>query len=562
MSIIHINQIKSYLENNVFDKIDITDLGENLSPEDKKKQLLTRSLSAYCIQCLVDEPIEKITKYVIDGSMDNGIDCIFYSDTSNILYISQAKWHDSGNKTIDKGEIQKFIKGIKDLLNSRYDKFNEKLQSFKKTIDAALQHPNTNIKLLISYSTTNDLPEELHEDIQDFLIEMNDTSEVISYEVLNQSFLHRSIVRGTDTSPINEELILENWGYISEPYEAYYGIINASILSRIYEKYERKLFVPNIRSFLTDSEINTSIEETINSNPESFFYFNNGITFTTESITKKLTSGTNRNTGIFDCINLSIINGAQTVGSIARAGKKDPRNLDNTNVLVKIISLKDAKDDFQSKVTKAANTQNTVGSRDFITQDPEQERLKLELQIEGIYYSYKRGDLFSSESIGFDFEEAISTLSNYKGDIKLVTQAKRELGVLWKDVTKAPYKILFNPTLSSIELWNIVQIQRKIDKLLEEKRNDAVEKNALFLIHGNKFLSFLTIENIISENNIKKEFIDIETLNEKIMISLDDSISRLYISVEKIYPDDYLGNLFKTVSKCQTLYEDINEKNL
>jgi hypothetical protein len=46
--------------------------------------------------------------------------------------------------------------------------------------------------------------------------------------------------------------------------------------------------------------------------------------------------------------------------------------------------LKDTPIDFGKDVTRANNKQNRIENRDFVSQDPEQARIKTELAIEGI----------------------------------------------------------------------------------------------------------------------------------------------------------------------------------
>ena len=70
-----------------------------------------------------------------------------------------------------------------------------------------------------------------------------------------------------------------------------------------------------------------------------FKYFNNGISILCKSYKKTAFGGANTDLGIFDCENIQIVNGAQTVGTIGEFYKCPIEGSPNAEVFVKIISL-------------------------------------------------------------------------------------------------------------------------------------------------------------------------------------------------------------------------------
>src|SRR5207244_6746589 len=99
---------------------------------------------------------------------------------------------------------------------------------------------------------------------------------------------------------------------------------------------------------------------------------------------------------------------------------------------------------FNSEVTRYTNTQNAIERRDFVALDPEQERIRQELHIEGVEYAYKAGMGTGAASARFDLTEATVALACANTDVGLAVQAKREISKLWEDIAKPPYKQLFN----------------------------------------------------------------------------------------------------------------------
>ena len=61
---------------------------------------------------------------------------------------------------------------------------------------------------------------------------------------------------------------------------------------------------------LGNTEVNKEIENTIQNQPDKFWYFNNGITLIANDVTKNLIGGSSRDSGYFNATNISIVNGA------------------------------------------------------------------------------------------------------------------------------------------------------------------------------------------------------------------------------------------------------------
>lgn len=106
---------------------------------------------------------------------------------------------------------------------------------------------------------------------------------------------------------------------MTESSVANYGFVDAGQVASWWEEYNPKLFTPNIRMFLGDSDVNKELEATLIQEPEKFYYFNNGVTILCNSYEKTRAGGTRRDSGTFECKGVSVVNGAQTVGSIGQA---------------------------------------------------------------------------------------------------------------------------------------------------------------------------------------------------------------------------------------------------
>jgi hypothetical protein len=68
-------------------------------------------------------------------------------------------------------------------------------------------------------------------------------------------------------------------------------------------------------------------------------------------------------TGTFECRGASVVNGAQTVGTIVDVAKVNGSSLQAARVLVRLVSLENCPEGFADELTRAANTQNRIEKR-------------------------------------------------------------------------------------------------------------------------------------------------------------------------------------------------------
>jgi hypothetical protein len=337
---------------------------------------------------------------------------------------------------------------------------------------------------------------------------------------------------------------------------AYFGHVAVSEVASWWDKHHPRLFAPNLRVFLGLTEINQSIIETLESSPKNFWYSNNGITALCGSIGKKPIGGTSHDSGVFECLDVRIVNGAQTVGAIALANSKYPEKAVNATVMVRFISLENCPEGFAVQVTRATNTQNRIERRDFVSLDSEQERLRTELQLEGVNYSYKAADSPRDKKSGFDLTEATIALACAHSDISHAMQAKREISKLWEDITKAPYKALFNSGLSSLRLWRLVQIHRTIDAELKNQEDSRDGREAMVPVHGNRFIARQVFQRP-SLKDLDDPVTDLTTVLNVVQGTTTHATDLTIAAPNEMYPDSYIASTFKNFGKCRKIEERV-----
>ena len=491
---LHVKQIEGYLSKTVKTAVNMSDYVGHSDAGQIHNAFLSRGLAALTISHLAEVPIQELCPYITDGSKDGGIDLIYFDSKEQTLYLAQAKWHEDGHGSFDLGDALKFIAGVRKVLDNDLGAFNERIRARKSDIERALFDANARFVLVFAHTGQDDFSAEVTTPINEYIDAQNDTSELMSKRILSQSDLHKAVAAGVAGAPISLEVQLTGWGQVREPHFAIYGQVCATDVASWFQTYGNRLFESNLRQFLVGSTVNQDIVATLLQRPCDFWYFNNGITAIASSVAKKPIGGNATESGIFECTGFFVVNGAQTVGSIHTAADQDPQAVSKAMVLARIISIADSSPAFGSEVTRSTNTQNAIEKRDFVALDPEQERIRQELQFEGVEYTYKTGTASVSAARGFDLMEATLALACAHGDVAMAVQAKREIGRLWEDISKAPYKQLFNNGVNGPHIWETVQTLRAIDVALRSEAQQFTGRDALICVHGNRFIQWATFK--------------------------------------------------------------------
>ena len=549
---LQVNQIKKHLESVYVPYVDDSDLRE-LNETERESHVLSRAYAAYAVASLGGYEPKDVCASITDEYGDNGIDLIHVDTTSKKIWIVQSKFSMSGEKGVECGDIHKFVQGLRELCDGNYSNFGNKTKRIQTIIDDALCDAQFRIFFVIAY-TRKDLSKENHDIIDPYVLEFNEGGEVLYFEDFNLPKAHEILRRGLN-KPIECMLHIKNWGQITAPYKSYFGIVDATEIAQLWGTYSTNLLSKNIRHFLGNTESNNAMNETLRNSPELFKYFNNGISILCSSIKKTLLGGTNTDVGLFECKDIQIVNGAQTVGTLGEFYKTPTEGAPVAEVFVKVISLEGAPDDFSIRQTIANNTQNKVEKKDFASLSPIQVKLKDELRLDGITYHLKRGtDVPTLDDYNYTFDEAATALAASQTDVSLSVLAKREVGKLWESLSTPPYTLLFNDELSPVKLKHVLMINRAIKNELESLYGSQTEpRNKRILVLGNLFITHLVMQ------DVKRA--DLENKSLKIKEYIDNTIKPLarkyaeatIAAVNSNYSNSNIPQLFRNYTKCRDI---------
>jgi hypothetical protein len=223
--------------------------------------------------------------------------------------------------------------------------------------------------------------------------------------------------------------------------------------------------------------------------------------------------------------------------------------------MVRFISLEGASPDFASEVTRATNTQNRIGGRDFLSLDPEQARLRDEFAVDQLEYVFRTGEIDPDHDRGCSVVEATLALACSQVNPGLATQAKREISRLWDDISKAPYRLLFNATTTNLRIWRSVQVLRLVDRELTAQAKARGGRARGIAVHGNRLVLHLVFRQL-NMAKIDQPGYDWDAELKRCEGLISATLSAVIEVVDEYFPG-YLASLFKNASKSATLAERV-----
>ncbi|MDG7054806.1 MAG: AIPR family protein, partial [Nitrososphaerota archaeon] len=234
------------------------------------------------------------------------------------------------------------------------------------------------------------------------------------------------------------------------------GILKLRELTEFISKNRDYVFESNIRQWMQfKTSVNKGIRETLQNEPNKFFYYNNGITIVVSNFEE-----IGNNSILLHAP--QIVNGAQTSNSILDRAKRT-HNLDGS-ITVTIIKADDEED--QNNITKYRNSQNSVRGKDLVSLMDFHKSIKSQLQNRGYFYEIQAGS--------FDTKTK-SQQSEFKGDIiynkylpdnhKKVIVAKDAIQALVAGIEQRPTESYSSPA-------QFLPRGSKYDQVFNEKLED------------------------------------------------------------------------------------------
>lgn len=309
---------------------------------------------------------------------DNSINLLAVDyDPSHISTITNDKRDDMYGKMVS------FIANVKKGYFQENSLESDPIYSFVTEIIRKLPTTdNLNLFILSSNVKSNTLKE-----LPPQMVDIDGKEVNVVLKIIDIQYLFNSSLSTRKTDPVNIIVSDINNGKVTgikclpaniqgDGYEAYLAVLPGDFLSEVYRLYGGRLLEKNVRSFLSvRGNVNKGIRNTIRTEPDKFFTYNNGIACTASSIKTE-----NKTDGLYitELNDLQIINGGQTTASLRNAVLTDKDHIvDLTKVFVpmKLTVLDesipdDERDIMVGNISKYSNSQNKVSNSDLNSNSP------------------------------------------------------------------------------------------------------------------------------------------------------------------------------------------------
>jgi hypothetical protein len=295
-------------------------------------------------------------------SKDLGADLVFEDEANKFMLIAQCKYV-SPLKPVDESAINDFFHRHEHYLDRRWVQQHGSEYAASALGDYT-DHIADGWKIEYRFVTPGQATERIQEIVGHCQAEYSSSDLRIECTLYDFGVLKDYYVRSLsleESIPAEISIDLPEGKFFAKdsPYPTIVGVLKGNSLRSLYLQHKQSLYAWNIRGYLGNRGINHEISDTAHYAPNDFFYFNNGVS----AVCTDFWLDGNQLTAQ----NMQIINGAQTVSSLA---SQDPRS--EIEVLFRLTKTKSVKTDkgLNHEIIKYNNSQNAIKLSDFRSNDP------------------------------------------------------------------------------------------------------------------------------------------------------------------------------------------------
>ena len=468
---------------------------EEMSHEFKDKYNYDNLSSAFghvILKMLFGLSDDEIYDLNTDGFNDNGIDAIYFEDAEEkVVHFFQFKFPSSVSSMtngISQSDVQTIFNGF-DSFTGNDEKFN--LLEWNEILkEKRIEYEKNDVykfKIwIIKYSSST-----INEKINNLV-----SKQKTDYENITGNSLEVDIMTASKIALLYENNIRDKWcdfklkykkslnpfsDDISKVYSGYVSLLDVYIT---FNSIKDKVFEGNVRYLNPNSKINDGIKETLSTEERQFFHLlNNGVTIFCKQCNDNTTND------FFDIKNGTIINGAQTVGTIINYLESltdDKRDTYKDQFLFfRIVQVNDHKE-IMDKMVYTLNTQNEMKSSYSISNEVSLKILQKRFNEETKYFLELKNNEFNffkethpdtkkmlKDKI--DIETLVQVVTAYYDIGRLVNIAKNNKGTLFEkdNIKKIIEKLDFENSKDIYEkylnLMNIIKAYRSYRKNSENR---------------------------------------------------------------------------------------------
>jgi hypothetical protein len=341
-------------------------------------------------------------KSLTGKSRDKGIDGIYLDHDARTVFVLQGKYRQADSPPLeDRNHVLGFahlagvLKGVRADFAQFIANLDEGVLGELEKARKMMLAPH-NYRLSLYFVTSGRVSKNLAEEAEATAAKFDSTLQVFDRHGLVR-LLHDYVegaappVPALDLPTLGTELLHRH-----DPatrITSYLFSMSGKELAKIYDKAGIRLFARNIRGYLGKSLVNREMQSTLKSEPEYFWYFNNGVTIICDSA-KHIQQG---GASYLHVENAQIVNGQQTTRTLSQHPTAAAA------VLVKLISVPRSTEMGQAhyerlvgEIVAATNWQNRISLSDLRSNDVVQ--VHLERELRKLDYQYIRKQMSKGEA--------------------------------------------------------------------------------------------------------------------------------------------------------------------
>jgi len=380
----------------------LTELGERFRNFKDDDLFVLWFLRAY-----VTDNEDQAAKAISGGSNDKGVDALLIDDASRSVFIVQGKYRQSlGKKSESRSDVIAFAELARVLNTYSDEQVKEYLKDADLSVADALQKARKKVqkekyRTWLYFVTTGKVSSTIRKDTQQMVRQASRVARIEIIDGRRAMLLFGDYLDGVAPPVPALELEMEAGAGVtvngiaqrfdhSEKVESWVFSMKGDAVGKLFDRAGVRLFARNIRGFMgLKTAVNRGMIATLQTEPERFFYFNNGITIVCDEAEQRSSQGRD----LLHVGNPQIINGQQTTRTLAEY----PKQAAKASVLVKVIRVprdgngdSEVFDSLVSKIVAGTNWQNAIKPSDLMSNDRLQIDLERSLRKVGYLYLRKR----------------------------------------------------------------------------------------------------------------------------------------------------------------------------
>ena len=357
------------------------------------------------LRAFITESEDEAVKSLTGVSKDKGVDAVFIDEPARIVFIIQSKYRQKFNeKQETRQDVIEFAQ-LAGLLNGENVEFSNFVNSINTVVRKRLEEARERLlkrkyRLQLYYVSPGKISKSLRDEAF-HLVRCKDSSAYFdAFDGKRLIFLLRDYLDGVAPPVPSLDLEIEagqgvtTSGFLNRfdsktEIESWIFPMSGESVGQLYEFAGVRLFARNVRGYLGNSDINHGMDNTIDREPQFFWYYNNGITIICDHA-EQITSG---GRGILRVDNPQIINGQQTTRTLHRNLPQSAR----ASVVVRVIRVPRDRhehskgfDALVSRIVAATNWQNEIRQSDLMANDRRQIEIDRAFRKLGYCYVRKR----------------------------------------------------------------------------------------------------------------------------------------------------------------------------